>query len=497
MSPTLRRLSVVAAGVLATAGLGALPASASTPPERPTGVHEVSATSTSMTVAAKQGQHTTRYIAYVSTDKSALWVSHINSSTKRASSRTAQVTIEGLTYTAAPVYYRLEAFNGHRIRWGTIYTGGLAPAAPSSVSISTVDGVPYLTWSGDAASGYAVTQSTDPQMDQNRVTTMVEGHYDQFTPNVTPGNTYYFQVRARNGSTMSAPSPVVSAAATSHQQIVRTMTYNIMEATTAGQRTSGEARAPWSKRRAGVVKLIEQSHADVVAIQEAISWIGKPGYGGTRQIDDLVRHLPGYKIARTETPPTEHHYHRYGDYILYRTAAYKPVGKGGVWSLGGDRFAAHHVMENRTTGARFMFVSVHTVAGHGRNLDGVRRSQTENLVEQAGAAAQNADVPVVFGGDFNSAIGAYDQDAPGLVMRASHMTDARAVATKRYHASYNSANQYDRVPPLHHHCIDFIYTGPGVGVHSWGVIADLHHHRFVGVIPSDHDPVWADVSISY
>ena len=60
---------------------------------------------------------------------------------------------------------------------------------------------------------------------------------------------------------------------------------------------------------------------------------------------------------------------------------------------------------------------------------------------------------------------------------------------------YNSANQYYRTPPAFSDNVDHIYAEPGVGIRAWSQVLQLADGKFRGVIPSDHNPVLADLTI--
>ena len=62
---------------------------------------------------------------------------------------------------------------------------------------------------------------------------------------------------------------------------------------------------------------------------------------------------------------------------------------------------------------------------------------------------------------------------------------------------YNSANQYYRTPPAHADNVDHIYAEAGVGMRAWSQVLQLSAGKFRGVIPSDHNPVLADLTIPY
>ena len=73
-------------------------------------------------------------------------------------------------------------------------------------------------------------------------------------------------------------------------------------------------------------------------------------------------------------------------------------------------------------------------------------------------------------------------------MTKAKVADTFWVAPKLTNQQYNSANQYYRTPLAHSDNIDHIYTGPGVGVRAWSQVLELSGGKFVGAIPSDHNP---------
>jgi endonuclease/exonuclease/phosphatase family metal-dependent hydrolase len=471
-------------------------------PAVPTGLHLVSATSSSITVGAAKSANAQTYRLFASLDRTDLYVANIAAARSSALTRSPLMTIGGLSWTTKPYYYRVEALNGSaRAFSATIEQAGLRPATPTGVRARiTTQGAVYLTWNSGGATGFAITQATNPAMTEHRRTYRLRDAGHQFTPlGLARGQLYYFRVRAVNTATPSGYSDAVHAVARSSEQRVRVMSYNILQAISAGTREGGGIVPTWSTRRPGVVALIERDAPDVLAVQEGWPWIGTPeGFGGTRQVDHLRAALDGYALARTEVPPTEHGYRRTGNYILYRAATYAPVGAGGHWTISENRYAAYQELRNRSSGATFLFVSVHLVAGAGAALDYERRAQTASLVRQATAFAAVAHVPVVYAGDFNSdLIRTRVVDGPGVVMRAAHAAEAQRVSCSMSNALYDSYNQYARTPPAYGLDIDRVFVTPGLGVASWGVVLDLVGGKFVGTIPSDHNPVRATVAVPY
>lgn len=482
--------------------LPAVSASASTrTPSVPHVARIVAVSATSFTVLAKPTAYATGYRVFASITKSNVYVANIARAHRSATARSTRVAISGLHYVTGRFWYRLEALNGSKHRWDTtIHSVGLRPSTPTGVRITSSSAGTSLTWNSRSGTGYGIVQATNTGMTQNRRRYVIRGANTQFTPyGLVRGLTYYFRVQSINVSSGSVYSLQVRATARSAEQPLNVVTYNVLEADTAGTHEGGQLVAAWSKRRPGVVALIRKANPDVIAVQEAAAWTGTThGYGGTRQIDDLRRALGNYSLAHTEVPPSQHGYFRTGNYVLYRTATYRAVGAGGHWAVGDSRFAAYQELRNRTSGAALLAVSPHLGTGSGSAADSRREAETKRLLQYAGAFARAAHLPVVYGGDFNSDVNRnHAFDGPGIAMRAAHVAEAQNAAQSLTNAQYNSANQYLRTPPAFGQSIDYIFASPGMGVRSRAVLLNLTHGKFVGPIPSDHNPVQAKLTLPY
>jgi endonuclease/exonuclease/phosphatase family metal-dependent hydrolase len=481
----------------------AAPTSASARPIRPTeptGLRVVRVSSSSFTVATQRTQHARTYRVFAARTIRALAVATIgHTAMKSKLSTSPTVTIGHLPYTSAPYFYRVEALNGSRNHFSsTIGSVGLLPQAPTDLRASTSDTGTYLTWNAGASTGFEISQATDPGMTQNVTTYLTTGADHTFSPTgLVPGTRYYFQVRAMNGSTAGAYSAPVEQGTTTIEQPVSVMTYNILESTDDGRVEGGQRVAPWSQRLPGAVSLIRQANPDVIAIQEGAAFVGSSTT--ERQVDSLVSALDGtYSLADTEIAPPQRHYFRTGVYILYKTADYAPVGTGDHWSLGDNRYAAYQVLKNLKTDARFLMVASHLEVGTGTSFDAGREAETKQMLLDAGAYAGSSDLPIVYAGDFNSDGGAiHDFDGPGIEMRAEGVADSYDSAQTVTNAQYDSSNDYMQTAPAHNEAIDHVYVSPGIGVTSWNLILDLTDGQFVGVIPSDHNPLVADLLIPY
>jgi endonuclease/exonuclease/phosphatase family metal-dependent hydrolase len=274
-------------------------------------------------------------------------------------------------------------------------------------------------------------------------------------------------------------------------QSVKLMTYNMLNWLADGTQETGGIVPPWSERRVAAAALIKSVGPDVIAIQEG----NQTTSTGYRQVDSLRDALASAGIDYTVAyvPP----YAR--NHIMYRPDVYRPVGSGGQWQIGDGHTGAYQELENITSGARFLFVSAHTVPGNTRDLDLVREAETESLITQATAMAAAQNVPLVFGGDFNSSpvTSLHPIDGPAIAMRHHHMADARLVAQSHVNEQYQSFNGYIRTPHVYTIDIDYIWVSPGVSASSWGMAMRLSNGSFVGTIPSDHNPVYSQVQYPY
>jgi endonuclease/exonuclease/phosphatase family metal-dependent hydrolase len=489
---------------LCAALLVASPADASAWPTTPTGIRVTAVASSTFTVGLKPSTNARSYRLYVSTLKSDLFyrnlVDGIASPARRVYfASTPSLRATGLSYTTNPYYYRVEALNGTRRSYAAdIPSLGLRPAVPTGLAVHGS----YLLWSAGRATGFTIEQATDPAMTANVHAHTIRGEAHQYTPyGVTPGSTYYFRVRAMNQSTPSAYTPAVTMTVPTQAQSVKVMTYNILKNTSDLTTESGNLIAPWSQRRLAAAALIKSVDPDVLGVQEGNNWVGtRPG---TRQVDSLNSELvssgASYAIAATEITYPNRGWSRTGDYILYKTAVYRAYAAGGHFSIGDGRWGAYQPLENRATGARFLFVCTHLIAGSGRTADLTREAEATRLVQQTSAKAATLGVPVVYAGDFNSnqVTKQHPVDGPGIVMRGAHLNDARMISPIRHLEQYDSMNQYRRRPFTYYIYIDYVFAGPGVAVTAWGSALHLSGGEFVGTIPSDHNAVYATLRYAY
>jgi endonuclease/exonuclease/phosphatase family metal-dependent hydrolase len=103
---------------------------------------------------------------------------------------------------------------------------------------------------------------------------------------------------------------------------------------------------------------------------------------------------------------------------------------------------------------------------------------------------------VAYAGDFNAATPTdphYTIDSTHIAALAYRYDDAFFVAGSKVNGSYDSANLNHHTPPKSSDRIDRIFAPAGVGVVTAGIEANAR----TGVVPSDHNPVWADLVFPY
>ena len=142
-------------------------------------------------------------------------------------------------------------------------------------------------------------------------------------------------------------------------------------------------------------------------------------------------------------------------------------------------------------------MSVHLSAGAGRTADLSRQAETQKLLGFAGAYQASAHVPVIYLGDFNSHEG-HALDGPGVVdARRRRGRRRRGRPDSESTAGTTARTSTCAAPCSGHWDIDHVYAPAGVAVRGWALGLTLTAGTFVGAIPSDHNPVVADVILPY
>ena len=131
---------------------------------------------------------------------------------------------------------------------------------------------------------------------------------------------------------------------------------------------------------------------------------------------------------------------------------------------GPQRFALYQDFYHRSSGAHFLFVSVHLANGDGRAASDWRSVQARKMAIRIAEINKSA-LPVIIGGDMNSNRGAkYVYDAPRQVLQANGFGEVFDRATARANANFNSFNRLARNPPKGGYRPDQIYVSGSIGV---------------------------------
>jgi endonuclease/exonuclease/phosphatase family metal-dependent hydrolase len=378
------------------------------------------------------------------------------------------------------------------------------PPAPTSLTVVTTAAANYLTWQ-ETQSGvaYSVQQATDLAFTQHVKSYLLSGPGRTLTPyGLSRGTAYYFRVRAVVPGAVSAYSNKVSFTASNDRSLVKVMTYNTMSATFDGQQHAGGVAAAFSLRRDPQLALMLGSHPDVIGIQEGSACLKKIDHKPCwRQIDSLAYGLaPTYKLVDTYTSSAGVNRY-YGNYILHDSNV-ATVGSGGTWLIGpssNQHKAAYQEFRVVSTGAKFLFVNTHLITGTGSTGDSQRGAETQSMLNQAKSYANQVGVTsIVYVGDFNSYVGQWHvNDISGRNMRVAHVPDAIEVATTHVRSKYDSINALYRTPRQGHGSIDHIFASGGIGVKTWGELLHLRDGQYAGTIPSDHNPVYAVITVPF
>jgi endonuclease/exonuclease/phosphatase (EEP) superfamily protein YafD len=362
-----------------------------------------------------------------------------------------------------------------------------------------------ITWSPESAGGFTIEQARNRSMSHHRHVYRVNGDVTQFTPyRLHADRRYFFRVRAVNGSGTSRYSAPVSGRFRTHQTRVQMMTWNVLHHQFDGTRENGNKIAPWHKRLKVVVSMIKHSSPDIININEANDWVGRPRH---RQIDTIEAKLKGtYRLASADFTAAKYH-PQVGNYVLYRRSMFRARyqhdhGKAHFWELSNKHFVMYQALQDRHSGAKFLMVSVHL--SHGPNdarSDAQRKKETQRLLADVRKLKAHhpkyRKLPVIYAGDTNSFAGKNpaNHDSPGDLMKRAHVTDSLMAAQSRKNTRYGSVNGYYRRPSRTGRIIDHFYGTAGVAFRTWRQVMHLKHGHWPGTIPSDHNPIMVGLSL--
>ncbi len=166
---------------------------------------------------------------------------------------------------------------------------------------------------------------------------------------------------------------------------------------------------------------------------------------------------------------------------------------------GGCRYAVWAVLVDKATGDQTVFVDVHTVSGASDTAAKQRTAEIKTLTQQIAQLNAQANLPVVYAGDFNSHKNR-DNDDLRIVLHHQGYYDAYDLALTLRRQHYNSYNDFQTRPRISYTWgdhVDHVWIRPDEGrVLSWTNGALIRGNRMVTPIPSDHSPIITDVRIN-
>ena len=455
----------------------------------PTGITVTAVSTTAVEVAWTKAAWATGYVITRSTDRRGA-----SSDKQYTTGDVNSMIIPGIPEetTGRNYVFTVAATNpGHRSSPSDPVDGNTLPSMPESVTIAATSPLGVtVTWRPSTnAQAYVVERSTSPTFEEAVSVYRVSSAYTRLSINdLTPGEGGYFRVYAMNGNAVGPASPEVSGGASTKPAItVRAGTYNVINV-----RYDSLNGFPWSERRARVAALINDSHLDVLGVQEATTGRLTPkDPKSISQVVDLVS-LTKPKLTRSKAGSL-------GTHILYNAKKYK-AEKYGVFTLPkfpGDttRAAVWQVLRDIKTNARFLVLNTHLTNAPGASQDAIRRKQAEAML--AHLRSINPDhLPVIVTGDLNS----FDDRAPVTPMSlfaAKGYTDADLSAATRANGDYNSLSQFgDPVRAETGTKLDHILTSESIGVAYYEVVLELDGSgRMRDPEASDHRPIITELRV--
>jgi endonuclease/exonuclease/phosphatase family metal-dependent hydrolase len=341
-----------------------------------------------------------------------------------------------------------------------------------------------LSWpQADGASAYEIRQSSHVDM-SSAATVKTTSATTATISGLATGQTYCFQVRARNGTSFGLRSahtckPTIRAQAPIGGTLFAVMTLNACSQVCSG----------WSSRHAAVNKVIETAsrNPDVIAAQEAGAWTIPP---------------PGYAIAVSKSAKVL--FYQYSRFTL-ATSAGSP--RAGYITLSKDpgRYAVWAELIEKSTSKRIIFVSAHTAAAADAYV--LRGQEIKTLLASMNGINTGGD-PVVYAGDFNSqknrgtyseSIGFGAEDTVGRTFAASGYYDAYDLARTLRRPNWSSYHGLKTTPTISwtwgDH-VDHVFVKPAsTNIWRWMNASLYTGTSYASPLPSDHSPVQVDLYI--
>lgn len=342
-----------------------------------------------------------------------------------------------------------------------------------------------LTWSAvNGASRYIIERGANLRM-HNRTQVRSTTSRTVTIGNLTPGKSYCFQVRAKNGHGLGDRSRkacqfTISRQGGSYGARYRVVTYN----------TCAVACKGWSNRRPRAAGLVRAQAPDVVALQETPPDSGMArAIGGMTQVVAMKGKALLFRSSRFNVAMANGH-RRVGHIDLGKDPRFNKH-RYAVWAELVDR--AHN-------NKHVIFLSLHLApGGDTRKANALRNKNTNRLIDGLRRINPRNARPMVIAGDFNTHQGR-SHNGPSKLLRKAGYASSFFNAEHWERANLNSGNQGRRNPivgnPWGYH-LDQVWLRPGrTQVELWRNAARLVNGYYPSPMASNHSPVLVKVLLN-
>jgi len=244
--------------------------------------------------------------------------------------------------------------------------------------------------------------------------------------------------------------------------------------------SSRQKTMTWEERRGAVVEALREGSADIIGFQEMETFAGGRWNSENRQLNWVSEHFPEYSVTSVGDPRT----YPSTQPILYRRERFEALEQGYFFfspnpdviyskprSGRFDAFCSWSRLLDRKTGRSFTIYNVHFDAVSQQN-----RNKSARLVAERISSRLHREDGVVLLGDFNS---------PKFLRPVTILRETALKLANTTGSTYHFYRGIDILPAIDHvfYSQDFIYRQTSV-----------IRHRFEGVWPSDHYPVFVTLS---
>jgi endonuclease/exonuclease/phosphatase family metal-dependent hydrolase len=238
----------------------------------------------------------------------------------------------------------------------------------------------------------------------------------------------------------------------------------------------------WPYRKDRVIQVLKNYEPDIMGLQEPVIW----------QIEDILEKMPDYSWLGygPEDGNTRGEY----EPVLYNAKKLQLLSAGQFWlsenhedvSIGWDaankKVCVWGKFITLKEGNVFYFFNVH----YDHKGVTARKESSKLVLQKINELVGDQQIPVILAGDFNS-----NPNTEPIKTIKTSMKDSYEVTLSPPDGSYGTFNDFNENHPLTSR-IDYVFVNNLVTVNSYRTIND----RVDNLFPSDHFPLWVNVSLS-